>query len=82
MQVTTAVRKTGWSARSLLRDVAQSDPPVHALIDTGALITGFDNEGAARYLLKHLPLYFQVPIEKLCAQAHTHTNRDFVFSSL
>jgi hypothetical protein len=59
-KVTSCVRKTNWSARSLLRDVATSDPPVHALIDTGALITGFDNESAARFLLSHLPPYFQV----------------------
>eukprot|EP00048_Salpingoeca_helianthica_P023358 m.23852 g.23852 ORF g.23852 m.23852 type:complete len:4219 (+) comp8583_c1_seq1:2019-14675(+) len=58
-EVTSCVRKTNWSARSLLRDVATSDPPVHALIDTGALITGFDNESAARFLLSHLPPYFQ-----------------------
>ena len=27
----------GWDVRSLLRAVAAADPPVHALIDTGAL---------------------------------------------
>ena len=44
---------------SLLRDIAAAshDPrraPYHALIDTGALITGMDNYAVARELLKHL----------------------------
>ncbi len=30
----------------------QADPPYHALIDTGALITGMSNKSAAEYLLK------------------------------
>jgi hypothetical protein len=30
----------------------QADPPFHALIDTGALITGMSNKAAAEYLLK------------------------------
>lgn len=30
----------------------QADPPFHALIDTGALITGLSNKGVAEYLLK------------------------------
>merc|ERR1712137_916904 len=55
-QVTSACKKEDqWTARSLLRDMARSDPPIHALIDTGALITGMDNEEVARYLLLHLP---------------------------
>ncbi|KAG9413019.1 hypothetical protein AC1031_016040 [Aphanomyces cochlioides] len=54
-QVTTLERKLNWTATSLLRDIATSDPPFHALIDTGALITGLDNEQVARYLLEHLP---------------------------
>ncbi|RHY98210.1 hypothetical protein DYB35_004616 [Aphanomyces astaci] len=53
--VTTLERKLNWTATTLLRDIATSDPPVHALIDTGALITGMDNEQVARYLLSHLP---------------------------
>ncbi|KAF0690318.1 Aste57867_18249 [Aphanomyces stellatus] len=55
-QVTTLERKLNWTATSLLRDIATSDPPFHSLIDTGALITGMDNEQVARYLLEHLPL--------------------------
>ena len=51
----TASRKLKWTARSLLRDVARADPPFHALIDVGALITGMDNEEVARYLIRHLP---------------------------
>jgi hypothetical protein len=53
--VTTASVKTAWTARSLLDDVATASPPVHALIDTGALITGLDNAEAAAYLLSRLP---------------------------
>merc|ERR1712137_1086447 len=45
-QVTSASKKQEWSARSLLRDMAKADPPVHALMD---------NEEVARYLLLHLP---------------------------
>jgi len=36
-------------------DVANAEPPVHALIDTGALITGMDNEEVAHFLLDRLP---------------------------
>ncbi|KDO28986.1 hypothetical protein SPRG_20090 [Saprolegnia parasitica CBS 223.65] len=55
-RVTTLERKLDWTATSLLRDIATHDPPFHALIDTGALITGLDNEEVARFLLTHLPL--------------------------
>ncbi|CAK9107070.1 Calmodulin [Durusdinium trenchii] len=54
-QVVSLQRKEEWTAKSLLRDVATSTPPIHALIDTGALITGMDNEQVARYLLEFLP---------------------------
>lgn len=54
-EVVSIKRKTDWTAKSLLRDVAASDPPIHALIDTGALITGMDNEQVAHYLLDFLP---------------------------
>jgi hypothetical protein len=51
--------KPGWSALSLLRDVATSlertGTACHALIDTGALVTGMDNLAVARFLLRHLP---------------------------
>ena len=44
--ITSASHKQGsWTAHSLLRDIAQRPVPCHALIDTGALITGLDNEG-------------------------------------
>ena len=33
-----------WSVRGLLVRVAQARPPLHALIDVGALVTGYDNE--------------------------------------
>ena len=51
-------RKPHWSALSLLVDVATSAErtgnPVHALIDTGALITCLDNQQVAKVLLTHL----------------------------
>jgi Ca2+-binding EF-hand superfamily protein len=47
-----------WSVRSLLKRVATQtnpagEPMFQALIDTGALITGFSNKGVAEYLLEH-----------------------------
>ena len=53
--ITNAEIKDSWTARSLLRDVATANPPFHALIDTGALITGMDNLEVARFMLLHLP---------------------------
>ena len=50
----THVSPTGeWSADVLLRDVANAPASCryHALIDTGALVTGLTNEGVARRLL-------------------------------
>ena len=40
-----------WSVDVLLDAVAKSQPPFHALIDTGALITGLSNLEVARQLL-------------------------------
>ena len=42
----------GWTVASLLRCVATAEPRMHALIDTGALISGFTNQGVAEYLLE------------------------------
>ena len=43
-----------WTVELLLQRIAQSTSPVyHALIDTGALITGMSNVEVARYLLRH-----------------------------
>ena len=46
-----------WSATTILDAIVSShERPFHALIDTGALITGFTNEEVARYLIsKGLP---------------------------
>ena len=49
----------GWTAKSLLVDIAQSEDPFHALIDTGALVTGMDNEEVAEVLLEHLPQWYE-----------------------
>jgi hypothetical protein len=41
-----------WSPLQLLASVARAEsPPLHALIDTGALVTGYSNEEAANLLL-------------------------------
>ncbi|KAE9011489.1 hypothetical protein PF007_g10769 [Phytophthora fragariae] len=54
-RIVSIERKVEWTARSLLLDIAHAQPPVHALIDTGALITGFDNQKVAAFLLAELP---------------------------
>lgn len=40
-----------WSVEALLDWVASHDPPFHALIDRGALVTGMSNAAVARALL-------------------------------
>lgn len=41
---------TDWGVQSLLSEVAKStNPPFHALIDGGALVTGMTNVEVARY---------------------------------
>lgn len=42
----------GWNSQSILDFIAKATPPFHALIDTGALITGMSNKAVADYLLK------------------------------
>eukprot|EP01052_Picozoa_sp_SAG31_P000388 SAG31_NODE_12_length_38498_cov_21.161671_4_plen_376_part_00 len=42
----------GWSPEGILTRIATSDPPYHALIDTGAVITGLGNKEVAEFLLK------------------------------
>ncbi|CAI5722768.1 unnamed protein product [Hyaloperonospora brassicae] len=54
-RIVSIERKLEWTARSLLLDIAHAEPLVHALIDTGALITGFDNQEVAAFLLAELP---------------------------
>ena len=41
--VHTDALPTGWSVAAVLEKVAALRPPVHALIDAGALITGYSN---------------------------------------
>lgn len=64
-----------WNAKKLLQQIASEPQAFHALIDTGALITGMDNQGlfisflfifiantfleVAHYLLLHLPKWFE-----------------------
>lgn len=48
-----------WSVSQVLDDIATANPPFHALLDCGALITGMSNFEVARYLLTHgLPDFF------------------------
>jgi len=42
-----------WSVKSVLDVLATAEPPFHALIDTGALITGMSNFEVAKYLITH-----------------------------
>lgn len=44
----------GWSVESVLQQIARADPPFHAMVDAGALITGFSNVDTARFLLDNL----------------------------
>ena len=48
---------SAWSATGVLDIVAQADPPFHALIDTGPLITGMSNLEVMS--LKHVFLSLQ-----------------------
>eukprot|EP00658_Telonema_sp_P-2_P081848 TRINITY_DN8499_c0_g1_i1.p1 TRINITY_DN8499_c0_g1~~TRINITY_DN8499_c0_g1_i1.p1 ORF type:complete len:1069 (-),score=314.54 TRINITY_DN8499_c0_g1_i1:392-3598(-) len=57
--VVTAEVKEEWTAHTLLADIAKADPPFHALIDTGALVTGLTNEEVADVLLSRLPGNFK-----------------------
>jgi hypothetical protein len=43
---------SGWSVEGLLKRIASANPSYHALIDSGALITGLNNYSAARKLLE------------------------------
>ena len=43
-----------WNVRKLLTWVATHSPRFHALIDTGALVTGMENLQVAEFLLEHL----------------------------
>jgi len=47
------IDKHSWTVEAVLLAVANANPPYHALIDTGALITGFSSEEVARFLLDH-----------------------------
>ena len=58
MVVSTVDVPKAWNALSLLEIVAAAEPPFHALIDTGALVTGIENLEVAETLLKGLPSWF------------------------
>lgn len=42
----------GWTPETILDEIATAQPPYHALIDAGALITGLSNYQVALYLLQ------------------------------
>ena len=42
-----------WNVDTLLTRIATADPPIRALIDTGALVTGMSNLMVARFLLEN-----------------------------
>ncbi|GAB5356506.1 hypothetical protein AAMO2058_000295800 [Amorphochlora amoebiformis] len=42
----------GWTVEGLLTKIATAKPPYHALIDTGALVTGLTNDQVARFLME------------------------------
>eukprot|EP01107_Rhizomastix_libera_P015447 TRINITY_DN5841_c0_g1_i1.p1 TRINITY_DN5841_c0_g1~~TRINITY_DN5841_c0_g1_i1.p1 ORF type:complete len:4156 (-),score=944.82 TRINITY_DN5841_c0_g1_i1:134-11092(-) len=58
-RVVTSEIKNDWSAKSLLDDICSCKNVFHALIDTGALITGLSNEEVAQYLLQRLPEWME-----------------------
>lgn len=49
--VSHEVLPADWDARSILRQTARASPPLHALVDSGALVSGFTNREAAAFLL-------------------------------
>ena len=51
--MSTEVLSVGWSVDLLLKTIATRTPPYQALIDTGALITGFSNVEVAERLLEY-----------------------------
>jgi hypothetical protein len=42
-----------WSVEDILTSIATAEPPIHAIIDIGALITGLENHEVATFLLDH-----------------------------
>eukprot|EP01062_Namystynia_karyoxenos_P081246 TRINITY_DN888_c0_g3_i1.p1 TRINITY_DN888_c0_g3~~TRINITY_DN888_c0_g3_i1.p1 ORF type:complete len:5328 (+),score=1998.63 TRINITY_DN888_c0_g3_i1:108-15986(+) len=49
-----------WSAKSILRMISSGDHGIfHAMIDTGALVTGMENEEVAEELLRFLPQWMK-----------------------
>lgn len=51
--VTAALDSGPWASRDILQYVATAEPSFNALIDTGALITGFTNREVAEFLLEN-----------------------------
>lgn len=49
--VSTLALQQGWKSTDVLDMIVAAGTQFHALIDTGALVTGLDNAGVAEYLL-------------------------------
>ena len=52
-RVVTTSQFDDWSVEDILASIATAKPPIHALIDIGALITGLENREVAAFLLDH-----------------------------
>jgi hypothetical protein len=50
--VVSAMQFEDWSVEELLTKIATTDPPIHALIDIGALITGLESQEVAAFMLE------------------------------
>lgn len=57
--ISSRILGADWTVTKLLDDIAKANPPFHALLDCGALITGMSNFDVAKYLLKALPPMFE-----------------------
>jgi Ca2+-binding EF-hand superfamily protein len=51
--VTCQDMSSDWTVDNILISIATADPPMHALIDAGALITGKSNRAVAKFLLEN-----------------------------
>ena len=51
--VSSRMLNSDWSVTNLLDSIATAQPPFHALLDCGALVTGMSNYDVAKYLLQN-----------------------------
>ena len=60
-EVVTASVHSDWSVPELLNTMATADPPFHTLIDSGALITGMENEEVIAFPFSVHPSFLLIP---------------------